>query len=167
MQGQPRRMFGQFYCENCQHRWSSGNAWPGKGQKCKTCLRMVLPKSLQPLKPQPHNKDCKPHKRGFCQMCQDLGYDCRDYIPPPSRHPSTITNTANNKRKHRSTNTTTYGRKHHSTNTTTYGRKHRSTNASRKHHSTTHATDTSSSRKDCSTNAATSASTDWSSCTIL
>ena len=122
MQGQPRRMFGEFYCKTCQHRWSSGNAWPGKGQKCKTCLRMVLPKSLRPLKPQPYNKDRKPHKRGFCQMCQELRYDCRDYIPPPSKHQSTITNPAK--------------RKHHSTNTTT----HRS--SSGKHHST---------RKDCST----------------
>ena len=152
MQGQPRWMFGQFYCQHCWHKWSSGNAWPGKGQKCKTHLRMVHPKFLQPLKPQPYNKDHKPHKRGFCQMCQELGYDCRDYIPPQSRHPITSTNTATKKRGHCSTNTTTCRRKQ------------RSTNPARKHSSTTHTTDmyTYSSRKDCST----TTTTDWS-CTIL
>ena len=81
-----QRMFGEFYCHNCHHGWSSGNAWAGKGQKCKTCQRMVFPKSLRPLKPQSHDddKNRKPHQQDLCQKCQELGYNCRNYVPPPS-----------------------------------------------------------------------------------
>ena len=98
-------MFGEFYCQYCRCGWSSGNAWEGKGQQCKTCQRMVLPKSLRPLNAQFHgsDKDRKPHKRNLCQKCQELGYDCRNYVPSLSGHPSTCTNTTTSRRKRQST----------------------------------------------------------------
>jgi len=81
-----QRMFGEFYCQHCHRRWSSGVAWQGKGQQCKTCRRMVLPKSLRPLQSQrTHNsddEDRKPHQGNLCQMCQELGFNCRQYNPP-------------------------------------------------------------------------------------
>ena len=100
----PQRMFGEFYCQYCHYGWSSGNAWAGKGQQCKMCQRMVLPRSLRPLNAQPYDsdKDRKPHKRNLCQKCQELGYDCRNHVPSLSRHPST-TSVATNRRQQRST----------------------------------------------------------------
>jgi len=77
-------MFGNFYCTGCQHKWSSGNAWEGKGQECLLCREMVLPVSLRPLRPRfRREEDRKPHLEDLCQKCQELGYNCRGYADEP------------------------------------------------------------------------------------
>ena len=118
-------MFGEFYCHYCHHGWSSGNAWAGKGQRCKMCQTMVFPKSLRPLKPQPYDddKNRKPHQQDLCQKCQELGYNCRNYIPPPSQSgpPLTGGTTAIAYRVERvstATASATFRTKHPSTTTT-------------------------------------------------
>ena len=81
----PRRMFGEFYCEDCEHRWFSGNSWKGKGQQCKLCKMMVLPLYLRPLRRRFRPvEDRKPHEEALCQKCQELGYSCREYTPNES-----------------------------------------------------------------------------------
>ena len=75
-------MFGEFHCEDCKHKWYSGNAWEGKGQQCLQCKKMILPLSLRPLLHRFHNdEDRKPHKQELCEKCQELGYNCRQYTP--------------------------------------------------------------------------------------
>ena len=74
----PRSKFGIFECEDCDRRWSSGNAWPGKGQQCLSCLEMIQPTSLEPLKPSHGRKTNEPHQQDLCEMCQTLGRNCTE-----------------------------------------------------------------------------------------
>lgn len=36
-----RRAFGRYECTDCEHKWTSANAWRGKKQGCKLCGIMV------------------------------------------------------------------------------------------------------------------------------
>ena len=78
LQEVPRRMFGEFICLDCGRKWFSGNAWPGMGQQCLRCMKMIKPDSLRPLRPSFGLTRKEPHKQEFCQMCQQLGYNCRE-----------------------------------------------------------------------------------------
>ncbi len=71
-------MFGEFRCKHCNREWFSGNAWKGKGQECLRCGRMCLPQSLRPLLHQVPDEPHKPHLQHRCQMCKELGRNCRD-----------------------------------------------------------------------------------------
>ena len=75
-------MFGEFYCEDCDNTWKSGNAWEGKGQQCLKCMKMILPASLRPLKPSGLQRG-PPHREDLCEMCKSLGpgRNCRNYKP--------------------------------------------------------------------------------------
>lgn len=73
-------MFGEFYCERCNHRWSSGYAWEGKGQQCLTCLDMILPARLRPLRRTRRNIKGEPHKEDLCQRCKELGHNCQNAV---------------------------------------------------------------------------------------
>ena len=54
------------------------------------CRKMILPVSLQPLRPQfCHEEDRKPHLEDLCHKCQELGYNCRGYPDEPD-HVSVI-----------------------------------------------------------------------------
>lgn len=70
-------MFGEFTCPKCQRSWKSGNAWEGKGQKCNKCDKLVYPQNLRPLLPRMGEKKSEPHDQERCQMCQELGYNCK------------------------------------------------------------------------------------------
>ena len=74
-------MFGEFFCGKCVRKWYSGNAWEGKGQQCRECNLMVHPTSLRPLRPSPGYQAKEPHDQARCQMCQELGRNCKEYIP--------------------------------------------------------------------------------------
>ena len=74
-------MFGEFVCGECVHKWYSGNAWEGKGQQCRVCDLMVHPTSLHPLRPSSGYQAKEPHDHARCQMCQELGRNCKEYIP--------------------------------------------------------------------------------------
>ena len=74
-------MFGEFFCGKCVRKWYSGNAWEGKGQQCRVCNLMVHPTSLRPLQPSPGYQAKEPHDQARCQMCQELGHNCKEYIP--------------------------------------------------------------------------------------
>ena len=78
----PKRMFGEFFCSSCQHEWKSGNAWEGKGQQCFTCRRMILPRTLRPLMWSGISRGA-PHREDLCEMCKELGHNCREYNPKP------------------------------------------------------------------------------------
>ena len=43
------RVWGEFQCPSCSHRWNSGNSWANCGQKCKRCDIMVYPHHQRPL----------------------------------------------------------------------------------------------------------------------
>ena len=77
----PRRMFGEFFCDECDHKWYSGNAWEGKGQECRQCGRMIHPYSLRPLRPSSGYQAKEPHDQARCQMCQELGHNCKNCVP--------------------------------------------------------------------------------------
>ena len=74
-------MFGEFYCEDCDNKWYSGNAWKGKGQQCNQCEKMIQPTSLKPLRRPGYLAPKKPHQQDLCQKCQELGYNCQNYRP--------------------------------------------------------------------------------------
>lgn len=74
-------MFGEFFCGKCARKWYSGNAWEGKGQQCRGCNSMVHPTSLRPLRPSSGYQAKEPHDQVRCQMCQELGRNCKEYIP--------------------------------------------------------------------------------------
>lgn len=38
-----KRCFGQYQCENCNRKWSSGNSWANISQMCKKCHISVYP----------------------------------------------------------------------------------------------------------------------------
>ena len=73
-------MFGEFYCENCNNTWKSGNAWEGTGQQCNMCMEMILPASLRPLRRSGGPRG-PPHREDLCGMCKKLGHNCRGYNP--------------------------------------------------------------------------------------
>ena len=76
-------MFGDFYCTRCNRAWGSGNAWENKGQDCRVCGTLVYPCMLKPLQPRfGRDQSREPHDQERCQMCQELGYNCKGYIPP-------------------------------------------------------------------------------------
>ena len=72
-------MFGEFFCKKCDRRWSSGNAWEGRGQQCKRCLTNILPHTLRRLWRPQHLADHeqKPHMEELCEKCKELGHSCR------------------------------------------------------------------------------------------
>ena len=76
-------MFGEFVCEDCDRHWFSGNAWPGMGQQCLRCKKMIKPASLRPLQPSFGLTRKEPHKQEFCEMCQRLGHNCREAPSEP------------------------------------------------------------------------------------
>ena len=80
LQEVPRRKFGIFECQDCNRRWSSGHAWPGKGQQCLSCLKMIQPTSLEPLRPSYRRKANEPHQQDLCEMCQTLGRNCAEEV---------------------------------------------------------------------------------------
>ena len=72
-------MFGEFNCENCGRDWKSSNAWEGKGQECNKCNNLVYPLTLCPLKPPEFPYEHRdPHDQNRCEMCKELGRNCRD-----------------------------------------------------------------------------------------
>ena len=76
-------MFGDFCCTRCNRAWGSGNAWENKGQDCRVCGTLVYPCMLKPLQPRfGRDQSREPHDQERCQMCQELGYNCKGYIPP-------------------------------------------------------------------------------------
>ena len=73
-----KRLFGEFFCNNCNRDWKSGNSWEGKGQECKHCDRLVYPHSLRPLQPPKFTLERRePHDQERCQMCKEMGQNCR------------------------------------------------------------------------------------------
>ena len=76
-------MFGEFFCEACDNKWFSGNAWENKGQQCFKCGRMIQAKNLRPLQRSLGPRG-PPHREDLCEMCKELGYNCRNYRPIPS-----------------------------------------------------------------------------------
>ncbi|XP_019851206.1 PREDICTED: late secretory pathway protein AVL9-like [Amphimedon queenslandica] len=73
-----KRMFGEFCCEKCGREWKSGNAWEGKGQECNKCNKMIYPFELSPLKPPEFPYEHRdPHDQNRCEMCKELGRNCR------------------------------------------------------------------------------------------
>ena len=75
-------MFGEFRCTRCNRTWSSGYAWEDKGQDCRVCGTLVYPCMLRPLRPRLGDQSRQPHDQERCQMCQELGYNCKSYTPP-------------------------------------------------------------------------------------
>ncbi len=77
-----RRMFGEFYCTQCKWNWFSAYAWKGKWQKCHRCGEKCKPISLTPLLPPRYNPDephvQKPHRQDLCEVCKELGGNCKD-----------------------------------------------------------------------------------------
>ena len=76
-----RRMFGEFFCDDCHHGWKSGSAWDGVGQKCRHCKVMILPHLLRPLEFNLSHGKGQPHREDLCVMCKQLGRNCRSYVP--------------------------------------------------------------------------------------
>ncbi|XP_019851205.1 PREDICTED: uncharacterized protein LOC109581500 [Amphimedon queenslandica] len=75
-----KRMFGEFFCKECQRGWKSGNAWEGKGQECNKCNRLVYPSTLCPLRPPKFTPEHRePHDQSRCEMCKELGTNCRTF----------------------------------------------------------------------------------------
>ena len=72
-------MFGEYLCK-CGNSWPSGNSWEGMGQQCGDCKTMILPHTLRPLRWSGGAKKGAPHRQDLCQMCQKLGYNCRDKL---------------------------------------------------------------------------------------
>lgn len=74
-----KRLFGEFFCADCSRGWKSGNSWEGKGQECRQCSRLVYPRSLRPLKPPTFTERREPHDQERCQMCKELGQNCKAF----------------------------------------------------------------------------------------
>ena len=73
-----QRMYGVFDCRDCDRQWSSGHAWPGIGQQCLSCMKMIQPTSLEPLRLSLEPRRSEPHKQELCGKCQMLGTNCMD-----------------------------------------------------------------------------------------
>ena len=74
-------MFGEFYCEECHRKWNSGSAWDGAGQMCNECKVMVPPYRLKPLEGNPSSSGSRQHREDQCQMCKQLGKNCKKFTP--------------------------------------------------------------------------------------
>ena len=42
---------------------------------------MLHPSNLRPLEPRPGYQAKEPHDQARCQMCQELGRNCKNYVP--------------------------------------------------------------------------------------
>ncbi|XP_045761072.1 zinc finger CCHC domain-containing protein 24-like [Maniola jurtina] len=92
----PAHKFGEFRCGACGRYWNSRWCWPNKYQMCQNCKTPTLPYKHRDLKPTDLTSSTDnrhEHVRELCQMCQQLGYSCKDfdkkYKPPaPTTHKS-------------------------------------------------------------------------------
>ena len=85
-------MFGDFFC-GCGNNWSSAYSWEGMGQQCQDCKTMILPINLRPLCPSSSSNLGPPHMQEYCEMCQRLGYNCRDFSPSDSDDAESVVST--------------------------------------------------------------------------
>ena len=70
------------FCEVCDNKRFIGNAWENKRQKCFKCERMIQAKNLRPLQ-RTLGPQGPPHREDLCEMCKELGYNCRNYHSTP------------------------------------------------------------------------------------
>ncbi|CAG9575855.1 unnamed protein product [Danaus chrysippus] len=74
--------FGEFRCTLCGRSWKSLRCWPNKYQMCKNCKKPVYPTNCRETHSSDFTSDtddAKEHERDLCQMCQQLGYSCRNF----------------------------------------------------------------------------------------
>eukprot|EP00794_Sanderia_malayensis_P007606 gene7606-8446_t len=83
------RVYGDFQCPQCKHKWSSGNSWADMGQQCSSCKINVYPYAQKKLQPNPYDSDDdderydsrKPHREDLCEKCKKIGRNCRNAYP--------------------------------------------------------------------------------------
>jgi len=88
---QSRIQFGYFKCL-CGHSWESGQVWEGKRQTCKKCNRDIHPQDTTPLQGSEYNgglDNHNPHIEELCEMCNELGYNCKSFSPKNYRQSDT------------------------------------------------------------------------------
>ena len=68
---------------SCGREWKSANSWKDEWQECMSCGDCVFPDNLRPLLYRGGDSGQKPHETEHCGMCKKLGFNCRNYVPPP------------------------------------------------------------------------------------
>ncbi|XP_052737318.1 zinc finger CCHC domain-containing protein 24 isoform X2 [Bicyclus anynana] len=75
--------FGEYRCNSCSRYWTSRLCWPDKYQMCKYCKKPTLPYQYRDLNfsdtADSSDSERQEHEKNLCQMCQQLGYSCKNF----------------------------------------------------------------------------------------